>query len=70
MPADAYAKQLVKDILSTSDPVDVYRGTFANIMRFVMIFVPYWLLEKGLSKKFKLDKVNNALKSKQKNKDD
>ncbi|CAI4064446.1 acylglycerone-phosphate reductase SKDI_09G0460 [Saccharomyces kudriavzevii IFO 1802] len=70
MPAEAYAKQLVQDILSSRDPVDVYRGTFATIMRFVMILVPYWLLEKGLSRKFKLDKVNSALKLKQKNKGD
>ncbi|CAI4065505.1 hypothetical protein SUVZ_09G0450 [Saccharomyces uvarum] len=71
MSAEAYAKQLVGDILSRKDPVDVYRGAWANIMRLVVLFVPYWLLEKGLSKKFKLDKVNNALKLKQrKSKDD
>ncbi|EJS43356.1 ayr1p [Saccharomyces arboricola H-6] len=70
MPADAYARQLVQDILSSRDPVDVYRGTFVNVMRFIVLFVPYWLLEKGLSKKFKLDKVNDALKLKQKNKND
>ncbi|CCC68735.1 hypothetical protein NCAS_0B06510 [Naumovozyma castellii] len=64
MPADVYAKELIKDILSDKDPVDVYRGKLATIMSYVMMLVPYSLLEWGLCKKFKLDKVFEALKSK------
>ncbi|EDO18268.1 hypothetical protein Kpol_1039p17 [Vanderwaltozyma polyspora DSM 70294] len=66
MSADEYAELLVKDILSSKDPVDVYRGTFARFMSYVQYFVPYWLLEYALIKKFKLGKVFTALSSKSK----
>lgn len=64
MTAETYAKKLVKDILSDRDPVDVYRGTFATIMSWAVIFVPYWILELVVSRKFKLDKMYNVLKQK------
>lgn len=64
MPADVYAKKVVEDLLSTRDPVDIYRGRFATIMSFVHILVPYWLLEWGLARKFKLDKVAVAIQEK------
>lgn len=64
MPADVYAKELVHDILSQNDPVDVYRGTFATIMSWLMVLVPYWIIEWGVSRKFKLNKVFKVLKQK------
>ncbi|CCD23414.1 acylglycerone-phosphate reductase NDAI_0B03800 [Naumovozyma dairenensis CBS 421] len=63
MPADVYAKKLVKDIMSGSDPVDIYRGKLATVMSFIMLLVPYRILEFGLKKYFKLDKVFEALDS-------
>lgn len=64
MSADVYARKLVNDIMSEKDPVDVYRGTFASIMSWLMVLLPYSLLEWGLCKKFKLDKANKILRRK------
>lgn len=66
MPAEEYARLLVDDILSKKDPVDVYRGSMSTFLRYVAQFVPFWLLEFGLVKKFKLQKVFNALENKEK----
>lgn len=64
MSADVYAKKLMQDILSENDPVDVYRGTFATLMSWIMLLFPYWIIEWGFSKKFKLNKVYKVLKQK------
>lgn len=64
MTAEHYAEKLVQDILSDKDPVDVYRGTFASTMSWIVLIVPYWILEFFVSKKFKLNKVYNILKQK------
>lgn len=61
--ASDYAKQLVTDIQSSKDPVDIYRGTFARIALLLFLFVPYRVLEWGLAKKFKLDRVHTFLKN-------
>lgn len=64
MSADVYAKKMVGDILSSRDPVDVYRGTMATFLGFVALFVPYCILEFGLIQKFHLTKVFKVLKEK------
>lgn len=64
MSADVYAKKLMHDILSENDPVDVYRGTFATLMSWIMVLFPYWIIEWGFSIKFKLNKVYKVLKQK------
>lgn len=69
MPADVYAKKVVSDLLSTRDPVDIYRGKMATFLSYVNIFVPYCVLEWIFAKKFKLDKVAVALKKKYAKKD-
>ncbi|CAR25502.1 ZYRO0A01408p [Zygosaccharomyces rouxii] len=61
MSAETYAQKLVKDILSPRDPVDVYRGTLASVVSWLMMFAPYWLVEWVTFKKFKLDSVEKAL---------
>ncbi|SMN20570.1 similar to Saccharomyces cerevisiae YIL124W AYR1 NADPH-dependent 1-acyl dihydroxyacetone phosphate reductase found in lipid particles, ER, and mitochondrial outer membrane [Maudiozyma saulgeensis] len=62
MSAEVYAKKLMGDILSSRDPVDVYRGTMATFLGFVSLFVPYCILEFALIKKFHLTKVFKVLK--------
>lgn len=57
MDPKVYAKKIVDDIQSKKDPVDVYRGTMASILHWVTILIPYWLIEWGVVKKFKLDKA-------------
>ncbi|KAL3234425.1 NADPH-dependent 1-acyldihydroxyacetone phosphate reductase [Nakaseomyces bracarensis] len=61
MPANEYAKKVVSDLLSSRDPVDVYRGRMATFLSYVNIFVPYFILEWIFAKKFKLDKVSAAI---------
>ncbi|GAV56059.1 hypothetical protein ZYGR_0AZ02310 [Zygosaccharomyces rouxii] len=62
MSAEKYAEKVVKDILSPRDPVDVYRGTLASVVSWLMMFAPYWLVEWVVFKKFKLDAVEKALR--------
>lgn len=61
MPADVYAKKILRDIMSDHDPVDLYRGKMASILSWISLFIPYWLLEFGLIKKFKLGRVFDAV---------
>lgn len=62
MSAAEYARETVNDIENvTVDPVDIYRGTMALIMKWLMLFVPYAWLEWGLRKKFKLDTTYEVL---------
>ncbi|CCF60230.1 hypothetical protein KAFR_0J01650 [Kazachstania africana CBS 2517] len=69
MSADVYAEKLMNDILSSRDPLDVYRGTMSSILSWVSLIVPYCVLEWGLVKKFKLEKVFAVLKKKDVKKD-
>lgn len=64
-PVEDYAKDVVKDILSHEDPIDLYRGTNARLMSLVFVIVPYWILEWGVAKKFKLAKAMKVLKERQ-----
>lgn len=62
MAAEKYARKLVADVLSSRDPIDVYRGSWATVMSWVMALAPYWLVEWGLFKKFKLDSLHAAVR--------
>ena len=64
--ADEYARQIVNDIVSQKDPVDVYRGTLSTFLRLVSLLVPYWLLEWGMIRKFHLQKPFAVLEKKYK----
>lgn len=66
MSPAVYAKKLVADVESSSDPVDVYRGAMATVMSWVMLLVPYNLLEWGLYKKFHLDDLFHKLSERKK----
>lgn len=66
MSPAVYAKKLVADVESSSDPVDVYRGAMATVMSWVMLLVPYNLLEWGLYKKFHLDDLFHKLAERKK----
>ncbi|CCH62196.1 hypothetical protein TBLA_0G02580 [Henningerozyma blattae CBS 6284] len=57
MSAEEYARQVVQDIASAKDPVDVYRGKMATVLYFVSVLVPYWLIEMFVVHKFKLGAV-------------
>lgn len=64
-PAD-YARETVNDIENGSiDPVDIYRGTMATVVKWLMLLIPYALLEWGLRKKFKLDPAYSVLNKRQ-----
>ena len=62
MSADVYAAKVMQDILSSRDPVDIYRGTMATFLGFVAMLVPYCILDFGLIKKFHLTKGFKVLK--------
>ena len=62
MSADKYAHELVADILSSRDPLDVYRGSWATVVSWLMLLAPYWLVEWILFKKFKLDSLHAAVR--------
>ncbi|SMN21407.1 similar to Saccharomyces cerevisiae YIL124W AYR1 NADPH-dependent 1-acyl dihydroxyacetone phosphate reductase found in lipid particles, ER, and mitochondrial outer membrane [Maudiozyma saulgeensis] len=64
MSAEVYAKKLVGDILSSKDPVDVYRGSSATFLSFFSSIVPYFILESALIKQFNLTKAFEVLKGK------
>lgn len=66
MSAAAYARETVNDIERVhTDPVDIYRGTMATMVKWLMLLVPYSLLEWGLRKKFKLDPAYAVLNKQQ-----
>lgn len=67
MSADVYAKQVIELIVDKQkDPVDVYRGSQAWLVRWIAFFVPYCILEWGLKRKFKLVKLFDSLQKKDK----
>ena len=67
MSASEYAKQMVKIINNPkSDPVDVYKGSFATIAWLLAIIIPIWLLDKILYRSNKLDKIEGESLSVQK----
>ena len=69
MSATEYAKQMVSIVEdSETDPVDVYKGSFATIARLLAMFIPIWLLDKVLYKSNKLGKINSEYRSTEKQK--
>lgn len=66
MSVQKYCTSVIKDLqdLETgeNDPVDVWRGSKVTLVRLVMAFVPYSILEWGFAIKFKLNPIFNALK--------
>ena len=67
MSADVYAKQVIELIVDKQkDPVDVYRGSQAWLVRWIAFFVPYCILEWGLKRKFNLVKLFDSLQKKDK----
>jgi 1-acylglycerone phosphate reductase len=60
MSSEKYAKKVVSDILSSRDPVDVYRGSFATIMTTAVQYLPRWVIEFILTTKFKLSPMFKA----------
>lgn len=64
MSADSYAEELVNDILSKRDPVDVYRGSYAWSIHIISLLVPMWVLKLILYRMSKLDIVERVLNEK------
>lgn len=64
MGASVYAKLVVKDILSSRDPIDVYRGTYATLVPFFIRWFPGWFVEFVFIRKFRLVKLFQSLKKK------
>ncbi|ODQ77424.1 hypothetical protein BABINDRAFT_15427 [Babjeviella inositovora NRRL Y-12698] len=52
--AEEYAKKVADDIESSSNRLNVYRGTMATILPTLMAIVPRFIIERFFSKKFKL----------------
>ena len=61
MSSDVYAKQMVNVITGSSDPVDVYKGNFATVLKLVGLVVPMWLLQWVLYRGFNLNKAEKAI---------
>ncbi|AET40155.1 acylglycerone-phosphate reductase Ecym_5400 [Eremothecium cymbalariae DBVPG len=66
MPANIYAQKLVKDALSSADPVDVYRGTSASIFLWITRLFPVKLIEYGMYKKFNTQPAYDAINKRKK----
>lgn len=73
MSAKEYCASVVVDIMKLSDgsedPVDVWRGSKVGLVRFVMAFIPYAILEWGFAIKFKLNPIFRALRLEERNAD-
>ncbi|KAI3403957.2 AYR1 [Candida oxycetoniae] len=66
MPAATYAKKVVHDfeVARLGGPLNIYRGTMATFLSFVLTFVPRFIVEWGLVRKFKLESVFNNVRKK------
>ncbi|AMD19683.1 HCL468Cp [Eremothecium sinecaudum] len=64
MDPDVYAKRLLKDVYSSSDPIFVYRGKLASILSWAVSLSPLWLTEWAVIKKFKLGPLVKHFKNK------
>lgn len=73
MAVKEYCAAVIVDIMKLSDgsedPVDVWRGSKVGLIRFVMAFIPYAVLEWGFGFKFKLNPIFKALRLEEKNAD-
>lgn len=61
MSPETYAKKIMKDILSSRDPIEVYRGTWATILATAAQYAPFWVIELFLTIKFKLGPIFKAI---------
>ncbi|SCU99646.1 LAME_0G04544g1_1 [Lachancea meyersii CBS 8951] len=61
MSAAKYVAEVLRDIESTRDPIEVFHGTFASIVRYFTSYLPFWVLEFMLERKFKLVGMRKAL---------
>lgn len=64
LSAERYAKKVIGDILSSRDPIDVYRGTYSTILSTVVQYFPGWFVEFVLTVKFKLGPIFNYQRKK------
>lgn len=60
MAPEVYAKKIVKDIESSADPIDIFRGKWATIAPVLIAILPRWVVEYSLCAKFGLFKVFQA----------
>ncbi|OBA25957.1 NAD(P)-binding protein [Hanseniaspora valbyensis NRRL Y-1626] len=71
MSAKEYCSSIIVDIMKLSDgsedPVDVWRGSKVGLVRFVMAWIPYAILEWGFAIKFKLNPIFKAVKNEEAN---
>ncbi|XBW38783.1 hypothetical protein QEN19_004367 [Hanseniaspora menglaensis] len=67
MSAKKYCSTIISDLVKLNDgiedPVDVWRGSKVGLVRFVMAWIPYAILEWGFAIKFKLNPIFRALKT-------
>lgn len=61
MSPDHYAEKIYNDVMSNNDPVDLYRGSFATIIRIVNALIPYFILKHILYRLSKLNKVEQVV---------
>lgn len=64
MEASVYAKSIVKDIQSSRDPIDVYRGTYSTMVPFLIRWFPGWFVELVFIRRFKLGRMFDSMKKK------
>ncbi|CEP64454.1 acylglycerone-phosphate reductase LALA0_S11e04544g [Lachancea lanzarotensis] len=56
-----YVQEVLRDIESSRDPIEVFHGSFASIVQYFTRYIPYWLVEFALERKFKLHGFKDAL---------
>ncbi|GMM36950.1 acylglycerone-phosphate reductase [Saccharomycopsis crataegensis] len=67
---EVYAKNVVNDMLKFSPRIiDVHRGSNASILPWVIRWIPRWIVEMALLKKFKLYPVWSSFREKREKKD-
>ncbi|ODV94194.1 hypothetical protein PACTADRAFT_51073 [Pachysolen tannophilus NRRL Y-2460] len=62
MEPDVFARKVVDDMLSKSDPLNVYRGTKATYVSTVVAWLPRSIIEFAFRIKFKLNPVFEAIR--------
>ncbi|SCU96159.1 LAFA_0G04632g1_1 [Lachancea sp. 'fantastica'] len=56
-----YVAEVLRDIDSSKDPIEVYHGSYASIVQYFTRYIPYWIVEFMLERKFKLAGMKEAL---------
>ncbi|KAF4950050.1 hypothetical protein FGADI_8496 [Fusarium gaditjirri] len=59
MPADEYARAVVRQILGKKYKREIWEGHQSRILRFMVTFFPLWLMEFTLFKSFKLHLISD-----------